>query len=58
VDSLQLNVGTSPSYMLGGIIVDRVDSFTDLRVVMDSRMSFSRHILMLRSERLCQCLNL
>jgi hypothetical protein len=25
-------------------MLDRVDSFTDLRVVMDSRMSFSRHI--------------
>jgi hypothetical protein len=32
------------SYMLGGIILDRVDSYTDLGVVMDSRMSFSRHI--------------
>jgi hypothetical protein len=32
------------SYMLGGIILDRVDSITDLGVVMDSRMSFSKHI--------------
>jgi hypothetical protein len=31
-------------YMLGGIILDRVDSITDLEVVMDSRMSFSKHI--------------
>jgi hypothetical protein len=30
--------------MLEGIILDRVDSFTNLGVVMDSRMSFSRHI--------------
>jgi hypothetical protein len=30
--------------MLEGIIFDRVGSFTDLGVVMDSRMSFSRHI--------------
>jgi hypothetical protein len=29
---------------LGGIIIDRVDSITDLGVVMDSRMSYSRHI--------------
>jgi hypothetical protein len=28
-----------------GIIVDRVDSSTDLGVVMDRRMSFSRHML-------------
>jgi hypothetical protein len=32
------------SYMLGGIILDHVDSITDLEVVMDSRMSFSKHI--------------
>jgi hypothetical protein len=31
-------------YMLGGIILDRVDYITDLEVVMDSRMLFSRHI--------------
>jgi hypothetical protein len=30
--------------MLEGIIVDRVDPITVLGVVMDSRMSFSRHI--------------
>jgi hypothetical protein len=30
--------------MLGGIILDRVDSITDLGVVMNSRMSFSKHI--------------
>jgi hypothetical protein len=32
------------SYMLRRIILDRVNSITDLRVVMDSNMSFSRHI--------------
>jgi hypothetical protein len=32
------------SYMLKGIILDRVGSITDLGVLMDSRMSFSRHI--------------
>jgi hypothetical protein len=31
-------------YMLGGLILGRADSITDLGVVMDSRMSFSRHI--------------
>jgi hypothetical protein len=30
--------------MLGGIIFDGDDTITDLRVVMESRMSFSRHI--------------
>jgi hypothetical protein len=30
--------------MLEGIILDRVDSITDLGVVVDSRMSISRHI--------------
>jgi hypothetical protein len=32
------------SYMLEGIILDRVDSITDLEVVIDSKMSFSSHI--------------
>jgi hypothetical protein len=32
------------SNVLGGIILDHVDSIIDLRVVMDSWMSFSRHI--------------
>jgi hypothetical protein len=32
------------SYMLGGIILDRVDSITDLGFVMDNKMSFSRQI--------------
>jgi hypothetical protein len=54
---LELNVGKCKSisfsrlrhpveffYMLGCIILDRVDSTTDLGVVMDSSMSFSRHI--------------
>jgi hypothetical protein len=31
-------------YMLGGIILDRVDSINDLRVIMDSKMSFPGHI--------------
>jgi hypothetical protein len=56
-NSLKLNVGKCKSitlsrlrhpvefsYMLEGIILDRVDSITDLEVVMDSKMSFSRHI--------------
>jgi hypothetical protein len=31
--------------MLGGIVLDRVDSITDLGVVMDRRMSFNiRHM--------------
>jgi hypothetical protein len=30
--------------MFGGIILDCVDSITDLEVVMDSRISFSKHI--------------
>jgi hypothetical protein len=30
--------------MLGGVVLDHVDSITDLGVVMDSRMSFSHHI--------------
>jgi hypothetical protein len=32
------------SYMLGGIFLDRVDSITDLGVLMDSIMSYYRHI--------------
>jgi hypothetical protein len=32
------------SYMLGGIILNRVDSITDLGVIMDSKMSFTGHI--------------
>jgi hypothetical protein len=65
-DSLELNVGKCKpivfwrlhhpveySYMLEGIIVDRVDSITDLGVVMDSRLSFSMHFE-LRSERVCE----
>jgi hypothetical protein len=46
------------SYMLRGIILDRVDSITDLEVAMDSRMSFSRHIdatVGKALERLWQC---
>jgi hypothetical protein len=30
--------------MLEGVILDRVDSITELEVVMDSRMSFSKHV--------------
>jgi hypothetical protein len=53
-NSLELNVGKFKSitfsrlrhpvefsFMLGGIILECVDSITDLGVVMDSRMSFS-----------------
>jgi hypothetical protein len=32
------------SYMLGGNILDRVDSINDLGVIMDSMMSFNGHI--------------
>jgi hypothetical protein len=32
------------SYMLGGNILDRVDSINDLGVMMDSKMSFTGHI--------------
>jgi hypothetical protein len=32
------------SYMLGGIILDRVDSIIDLGVIMESKMSFTGHI--------------
>jgi hypothetical protein len=31
-------------YMLRSTILDRVDSITDLRVVMDNRMSFYRYV--------------
>jgi hypothetical protein len=31
-------------YMLGGIILDRVDSINDLGVIMDSKVSFTGHI--------------
>jgi hypothetical protein len=57
-NSLELNVGKFKSitflrlrhpvefsYMLRGIILERVNSITDLRVVMDSRMSLSMHIV-------------
>jgi hypothetical protein len=56
-NSLELNVGKCKSitflrlchpvefsYMLDSLILDRVDSITDLGIVIDSRMSFSRHI--------------
>jgi hypothetical protein len=56
-NSLEVNVGKCRSIifsrlrhpvkfcsMLGAIILDYVDSITDLGVVMDSRMSFSMHI--------------
>jgi hypothetical protein len=32
------------SYMLGGIILDRIDSINDSGVIMDSKMSFKGHI--------------
>jgi hypothetical protein len=35
---------TEFSYMLGGIILDRVDSINDLGVIMDIRMSLIRYI--------------
>jgi hypothetical protein len=57
VNSLELNVGKYKSItflrprhpvefsnVLWGIMLDRVNYNTDLEVVMDSRMSFSRHI--------------
>jgi hypothetical protein len=69
VNSLELNVGKCKSitflrlyhpvefsYMLDSIILDRVDSITDLGVVM-ARYHFLG-ILMLRSERLWQCCGL
>jgi hypothetical protein len=56
-NALELNVGKCKStsfsrlrhpiefsYMLGGIILDRVDSINDLGVLMDSKMSFTGHI--------------
>jgi hypothetical protein len=56
-NALELNVGKcksitfsrlrhsiKSSYMLGGIIVDRVDSINDLGVIIDSKMSFTGHI--------------
>jgi hypothetical protein len=56
-NALELNVGNCKSttfsrlrhpieflYMLGGIILDRVDSVDDLGVIMDSKMSFTGHI--------------
>jgi hypothetical protein len=56
-NALELNVGKYKSitfsrvrhpiefsYMLGGIILGRVDSINDLGVIIDSRRSFTRHI--------------
>jgi hypothetical protein len=56
-NALELNVGKCDSikfsrlrhliefsYMLGGIIHDRVDSINDLEVIMDNKMSFTGHI--------------
>jgi hypothetical protein len=56
-NALELNVGKCKSitfsrllhpiefsYMLGGIILDRVDSINDLGVIMDSLVSFIAHI--------------
>jgi hypothetical protein len=66
-NALELNVGKCKSitfsklchpiefsYMLGGNILDRVDSINDLGVIMDM-MSFTRHIDVIRLERLWQC---
>jgi hypothetical protein len=57
VNALELNVGKCKlimfsrlrhpiefSYMLGGHILDRVDSINDLGVIMDSKVSFNEHI--------------
>jgi hypothetical protein len=57
VNVLELNVGKCKSitfsrlrhpiefsYMLGGNILDRVDSINELGVMMDSKMSFTEHI--------------
>jgi hypothetical protein len=56
-NALELNVGICKSitfsrlrhpieflYMLGGIILDRVDSINDLGVIMDSKMSFTGYV--------------
>jgi hypothetical protein len=56
-NALELNIGKCKSitfsrlrhpiefsYMLGGNILDRVDSINDLEVIMDSKMSFTGHI--------------
>jgi hypothetical protein len=46
-NALDLTVGKIDiefSYMLGGIILDRVDSINDLGVIMDSKMSFTGRI--------------
>jgi hypothetical protein len=56
-NALELNVGKYKSipfsrlchpiefsYMLGGIILDRVDSINDLGVIMDIKVSFTGHI--------------
>jgi hypothetical protein len=56
-NALELNVGECKSitfsrlrypiefsYLLGGTILDRVDSINDLGVIMDSKMSFTGHI--------------
>jgi hypothetical protein len=32
------------SYVLGRVILDRIDSISDLRVIMDSKISFAEHI--------------
>jgi hypothetical protein len=41
--SVSLSHPVEFSYMLGGIILVRVDSIAELGFVMDSRMSLSRH---------------
>jgi hypothetical protein len=56
-NALELNVGKCKSmtfsrlrhpiefsYMLGGIVLDRVDSINDLGVIMDKKMSLTGHI--------------
>jgi hypothetical protein len=40
----KLRIPIEFSYMLGGIILDRVDFINDLGVIMNSKMSFTGHI--------------
>jgi hypothetical protein len=49
---LRLSHPVEFSYMLEGIILDRVNSITDLEVVMESKMSFSRYLDVIQSGKL------
>jgi hypothetical protein len=44
IDHSRLRHPIEFSYMLDGIILDRVDSIDDLGIIMDSKMSFTGHI--------------